>query len=186
MVHYGELNRAGAFLNTLNAQTEEQSDFVDVQQINLAYLAHPADYELSEIDRSYLFSVGTSDGAFNGYARALYEVLTGERIEVEIPEVGGQERNDTDDLLTGLPLISAYPNPSANGIFTLKIGHLSQNTTYDVMLNDATGRLWNTTNISKEGTYSLGNEQMPSGIYFLTIRDDSNNTLFQSKLVILN
>ncbi|MDX1910026.1 MAG: T9SS type A sorting domain-containing protein [Saprospiraceae bacterium] len=185
MVHYGELARANAFLNTLNTQTQDQSDFVVVQQINLAYLAHPADYELSEVDRNYLYTVGTSDGAFNGYARALYEVLTGERIKVEIPEVDSQERNNTGTTMATTPLISVYPNPSGNGVFNLQIGHLSQNTTYNVMVNDATGRLRHTASISKEGTYSLGNEQMPSGLYFLTIRDDSNHTLFQSKLIVL-
>jgi Secretion system C-terminal sorting domain len=186
MVHYGELARASVFVNTLSTQTQEQSDFVAVQNINLDYLIQPGQYVLSETNRNYLYNVGTTDGSFNGYARSLYEVLTGERIEVEIPEVGGEDRNNVATPNIVLPVISVYPNPSGNGKFNLQIGHLSPNSTYDVSLTDATGRLHHNISITSEGIYGIGSEQMPSGLYILTIIDDSGYTLFQSKLVILN
>jgi len=188
MVHYGELTRARIFANNLFTQTQEQSDFVGVQNINLDYLAQPAAYELTETNRNYLYAVGTSDGSFNGYARSLYEVLTGDRIEVEIPEVGGEERNNfiLSDPELPLPAIWVYPNPSINGFFNLQIGRLPQNATYRASLKDATGRIRHTVNVTTDGVYSIGGGQFASGVYFLTVRDDSGNTLFQSKLVILN
>jgi hypothetical protein len=186
MVHYGELARATTFLNTLSVQTQEQSDFVGVQHINLDYLAQPTQYELSETDSSYLYAVGTSSGSFNGYARSLYEVLTGERIEVEIPEVGTEERSAVTPSDHDLPAILAYPNPSGNGYFNLQIGRLPQDVTYSASLVDATGRILESITIDTEGAYRIGGEQFTSGVYFLTVKDNSGNSLLQSKLVILN
>ena len=186
MVHNGELVRAGNFLNALITQTQEQSDFVAVQKINLDYLAQPAEYELSEPNRNYLYSVGNSDGAFNGYARSLYEVLTGERIEVEIPSLGIEERNSGASPNPVPPLISVYPNPSRTGAFNLQIGHLVQNAAYSASVIDATGRIRHTITIAADGVYEIGSEHLPSGLYFLSIRDDSNAAIFQSKLVILH
>ncbi len=187
MVHYGELARARIFVNNIGGtQTQAQSDFIAVQNINLDYLANPAQYILSETNKNYLHGVGTTDGAFNGYARALYEVLTGERIEVEIPEVVIEDRGKAVSSKIEFPLISVYPNPSGNGLFNLQIGQLSQNATYVASLSDATGRLCHFVSMASNGTYSIGNELLPSGLYFLNVKDDSGNRLFQSKLVILN
>lgn len=186
MVHCEELGRARIFVNSLSTQTQDQSDFKTVQNINLDYLAQPRLYEISEANRNYLYAVGTANGALNGYARSLYEVLTGERIEVEIPDVGIEDR-ESSTISDAMPAaILVYPNPSSNGVFNLKIGRVPTGATYTAMLTDATGRPCHQVTITTDGEYGLSSESLPSGIYFLTVRDALSHTLFYSKLVVFN
>ncbi len=186
MVHYGELSRARTFLNSLVPQTREESDFVAVQHINLDYLGDTRHYVLGETTRNYLYSVGTLDGPFDGYARSLYEVLTGERIEVEIPEIRTEERSEALSSLAASLVMLVYPNPSGNGIFNLSVEGLPQGAAHSAILTDAFGRLVQNVNVSTDGMYGIGSERLSPGLYFLTVRDGFGHTLFSSKLVVFN
>jgi hypothetical protein len=186
MVHYGELSRARTFLNSLVPQTREESDFVAVQHINLDYLGDTRHYVLSETTNNYLYSVGTLDGPFDGYARSLYEVLTSERIEVEIPEVGTEERSVSLSSDVASMDMQVYPNPSGDGIFNLSIEGLPQGNAHSTTPTDAFGRLVHKFNVSSDGVYSISSERLSPGMYFLIVRDEFGYTLFSSKLVVSN
>jgi hypothetical protein len=186
MVHYGELSRARTFLNSLVPQTREESDFVAVQHINLDYLGDTRHYILSETTKNYLYSVGTLDGPFDGYARSLYEVLTGERIEVEIPEVGTEERSESLSSDVAPLVMLVYPNPSGNGIFNLSVEGLPQGAAHSATLIDAFGRLVHNVNVSGDGVYGISSERLSPGLYYLTVRDEFGYTLFSSKLIVSN
>jgi hypothetical protein len=186
MVAHGELARAGAFLSSLNTQGQEQSTFVGVQNINLAYLSQPNAYELSAADSAFLSVVGRSNGAFGGYARSLYEVLTGQRIEVEIPDVSTEERQ-------GEPLhghvgfsASLYPNPSRSGIFNLQTAGLLQGAVCSALLFDINGREQLRYKLTSDGTYQIGSDTLPTGLYLLVVKDEAGFTLFQSKIAIFH
>lgn len=186
MVHYGELSRARTFLNNFAPQTREESDFVAVQHINLDYLSDTRHYVLGETTKNYLYSVGTLDRPLDGYARSLYEVLTGERIEVEIPEVGTEERSEVLSSAAALLFMLVYPNPSGNGIFNLSVEGLPQGAVHSATLTDAFGRLVYSVNVSSDGVYGIGSERLLPGLYFLTVRDGFGYTLFSSKLLVSN
>ena len=65
--------------------------------------------------------------------------------------------------------IIAYPNPS-KGIFEVKIANMQQNTT--IQLLDLTGKLIEQKSLTKESRtqqISIGNRELPSGVYLLKI-----------------
>lgn len=185
MMYYGEMSRARTFLNGLTAQNPEESDFIAVQNINLDYLAQPQTYQLSESTRNYLHTVGSSDEVYGGYARSLYEVLTGERIEVDIPEVHGRSKSQASAQFAKAGML-LYPNPVRNGVFHVSIENLPAEATCRLLLTDATGALKRTFLINGNGVHSFEEHGLPSGIYGVTVMDNLGTRLYQAKLVVIH
>jgi Secretion system C-terminal sorting domain len=185
MVQYGESARARTFLNNLTIQKPEHSDFVTVKNINLDYLANSDSYSVSSTDRNSLYNIGVADGFSSGYARSLYEVLTGERIEVIIPEVNVEGRS-IENAKTVQPSILVYPNPVGDGLFNVSIDHLAKGEFCEMVITDATGQIKGRYAINENGIHHFEEENLSTGIYFLNIRDHIGQSLLQTKLVITN
>ncbi len=164
MVASSEYDRASAYLNSLETQNQEQLDFIKVQHINLDYLSNQQEYQVTSETKDYLYKVGKTDGSLNGYARSLYEVLTGERIEVEIPEVIIKRTLplSNDNLKTSDFVV--YPNPAQSDMCTLSINKVDGAQRYDVFLSDATGTVSRTWKFEANGDHSLNLDHIPSGI----------------------
>jgi cytoskeletal protein CcmA (bactofilin family) len=188
IVHLGDLNRARTFLNSIATQTAEQNNFKAVQNINLDYLSNPFQYVLSAENKSFLYNVGTSEnGPFDGYARSLYEILTGERIEVNIPNVAARPRSESkvsDNKKNNSEGFAIYPNPSLDGIFNLSISKMPENAIFQASLQDLTGRTLQNLEIRQSGIYQIGTSQLVQGVYLLKVEDSFNTIVYQSKLVI--
>ena len=183
MVQHGELSRANTFLNSLHTQSDEQFNFIAVQNINLDYLEDPASYELTLTNRNLLYSIGTAAGSLNGYARSLYEILTGERIETEIP-IDWRSASET---LSGqnLTLVKVFPNPLIEDFVNVSIENLAERFPCEAILTDAFGRIHSLKKIFEDGTYQLNESKLQCGIYFISVIDNLGNRIFQSKLISL-
>ena len=156
MVQAGELSRADTFLNSLSTLSAEEDNFVTVQNINLDYLNNPSAYVLTQGKKDTLYSIGTTEGALNGYARSLYEVLTGERIEIEIPiDWRGSEEITSSWIPTK---VSVFPNPLIDDYFQITIENLGDKNTCQLV---------------------------PNGVYMVSVIDNLNNQLYQNKLIVI-
>jgi hypothetical protein len=181
MVEFGELTRARSFLNVLHPHNQEQTNFVTVQNINLDYLAHPQAYSASQSTKNQLYSIGTSDGPYNGYARSLYEVLTCERIEVDIPiEWRSITSNINED---EQPSLRLFPNPSSDDYFTVYLNGLAEGN-YHIRLITPMGSVISEQLIRGNGEYSVGSSDITAGLYFVTLNDDIGTTILHSKILL--
>ncbi len=79
-------------------------------------------------------------------------------------------------------LTMVYPNPSPNGIFTLKSDNSEENSSAQITLIDLKGNIISTSIISLSDAYNLDLSQMPKGMYLLQIVRDNNKEL--KKLII--
>jgi len=185
MVSNGELIRARTFLTTMNPQNTEENDFIAVQNINLDFLSQPFTYMIDNTTKEDLYEIGTSAGPFTGYARALYEVLTGERIEVSIPEVV-VERSGMKSINQNQAVIHIYPNLVENGTFNIVVANLPQGAVYQGVLTDITGGAKSIFLINDNGSRSIDCGGFHSGVYYLSVRDNSGHQIFLSKLFLIN
>jgi hypothetical protein len=186
IVHNGQITRAKTYLNTLLLQNQEQIDFVAVQNINLDYLEEPFAYELQQADKNYLFSVGTSDGTLNGYARSIYEVLTGERIEVQVPEIIIERSDSFNNSQEKIQEIRFSPNPVLNGVISIRGTNLISNEMCKISLMDLSGVNKHFWEFAASEKLDLNLIDVTTGIYFLKVVDSKGKILLQTKLVVFN
>lgn len=186
MVTFGEYNRARTYLESLEVQNIDESNFKWVQGINLDYLQNMFEYSLVEEDRLRLEQIGRADGSLNGYARSLYEVLTGERIEVNFAEPegsGGGERGQNAGWREDLT-VSTFPNPVRNGRLSIAVSGITSTGTLRSELFDLSGRQSAYQSIVTDGTFSMDVSSLPDGVYFLKVSNTENEVLYQTKVVI--
>ncbi len=183
LVSNGDVSRARNLLNSITPRNSEQTNFITVQNINLDYLEDPTSYEISSQDEEDLYDIGITDGPFNGYARSLYEILTGERIEVEVP-LEWRSNYSTSSNEVKHPVINVYPNPSKGNSFYVDLSQLEDGE-HNIKLTDLLGRIIAELKILGEGIYTFDKEYVPDGIYYVSIWN-MNNTLIGSKVLIAN
>lgn len=183
LVSKGDISSARNLINSITPRNTEQTNFKMVQNINLDYLEDPTTYELSSQDEEDLYDIGTTDGPFNGYARSLYEILTGERIEVEVP-LEWRSNSSSSSNEVKQPVITVYPNPSAGNSFYVDLSQLEDGV-HNIKLTDLLGRTVSEFKIPGDGIYTFDIEHVPDGIYYVSIWN-MNNTLIGSKVLISN
>jgi hypothetical protein len=182
MVQFGELTRARTFLSSLQPRNQEQSNFIAVQNINLDYLAHPQAYNISPSTKNQLYVIGTSDGPYNGYARSLYEVLTGERIEVDIPLEWRSSASNINNIEH--PNLTLFPNPSLDENFKVRLTGLTEGSYY-IRLITPIGQVISEQPIYGNGEYRVGLDDNNKGLFFVTVNDDGGTVILHSKILLL-
>lgn len=132
--------------------------------------------------------IGRADGPFNGYARALYEALTGERIEVQFAELQLPESGErAQSAPTGTELsVSTFPNPVQHGQFNIVISGMAETGALKSELFDLNGRRATSKTILTEGAFTMDISDLPSGVYFLKVSNPDHALLYQTKVVIFN
>ncbi|MEO5582441.1 MAG: right-handed parallel beta-helix repeat-containing protein, partial [Saprospiraceae bacterium] len=152
LVNNGELSRARTFINTLNPRNSEQTNVIYTENINLDYLLNPAAYQLTTTVKNQLYSIGSTDGAYNGYARSLYEVLTGDRMDLDIPlSWRSSEPNQTN---LPAPSLRAFPNPNLDGNINLEVQNLPSGN-YKITLYTSLGTSITHIDITESGLYTI-------------------------------
>ncbi len=184
MVEFQEYNRARNQLNNTVSSSLEEQNFLAVQQINLNYLSNIREFALSEPDQNFLYAVGTSPGPLNGYARALYEVLTGNRIEVDIPEFTVERSEQAQTAMERQAHIYSYPNPVQNNQHTLVFDEPLGIQDYSATLLDATGKTLRNWQLNGKNQFVLTLENVPQGIYLLQVFDENGLSAYRTNLVI--
>ena len=181
LVNIGDLSRARNVLNSLNPKTAEESDFIYVQDINLDYLENPVAYAITSEVIGDLYSIGLSDGPYSGYSRSLYEIFTGERLEVDIPVEWRAPLFEPK--IKAAPNIRVYPNPSAAGNLNVEVSSLSEDK-FKIRLSSPLGFDLFEYNIESDGVYSINPPDMIPGVYFLSLIDSKNQAIIVSRVLL--
>lgn len=186
MVAFGEYQRARAFINTYPASNNEEKNFKWVQGINLDYLESFHEYSLSEENKLLMRQIGESEGPYNGYARALYEVLTNERIEVKFAEIDDTKNQERNGFTSSLHSISVYPNPVRNGKVIIEGPTMGDTLSPYLELTDLNGYKWVCSTSITGDNKTIDVSLLPTGLYMLKIINHTTGELQCKKIIIIN
>jgi hypothetical protein len=179
LVEYGRLQEARNYLSSLTTSSDEEIDFIDVQNIYLDALLDQA-YTPKSSDLSFLYSVGQRNTVFAGYAASVYFYLTGEIIEGVIHDV--DPRNSEFSKSESNIKFSIYPNPFTDNLINISIDGYDSNSTVRAEVYDVNGRLISSQAIINTETQLIFPKDLEKGIYFYKVY--INNEEYQNgKLV---
>ena len=171
-----DYTKASGILNTLPQDNAEQIAFGTVQNVNIKRLMQATlddPYIPTEIEKSDLFDIGSSDHICSGYARGLYKVLTGIIIPAYIktpsPKNATTPRS-ASELITDL---SIFPNP-LNG--SLNLGNLDADRVYSYKVIDLVGMSLLSGTIDKSETTTIDVSSLELGLYHIVLLLDDEQT----------
>ena len=169
MMNANEHVRASQYLSSLTLEREDQSDFIDVQNIYLSYLSDRNGFTLSENDRSTIYTAGMKRLPLAGFSRSIYYELTGERIFLDVPMYDnsttiGKSRSNKDELS-----INVFPNPSQlSELININIeDELVNDVNYSVSVYNTHGTVI-AEKIVKRGNHKITLPEL-SGILFISV-----------------
>ncbi len=187
LVYYDEYNRARNLLANMSPQTTEEQEFVWVQNINLDYLQTRENYLLSPTDEATLTAIALKSDPYSGYARALYEQITGIRIYLDIPSPArntAPRESASISIDDGLEMI-IKSNPILNDNISLKLNGVSEENQYQLDVVDITGELmWSTSNQQKS-TQNINTQNWNRGIYIVRITNERTGVSNNTKIVVM-
>ncbi len=186
MLYNGEIGRARTYLNALVTSTTEEYDFKAAQFINLDYLSDVKSYQLSATNKNLLYNIGKRAYPLNGYARSLYQVLTGERLELEKPNIGNRSSRGGELFSNLNEGIYSAPNPVSNGTHIIYFNSKQHDQDFKIQLVDVNGQnVYFGQSIGKL-EYEINTSDLTDGLYFLRISNQLGETAYQAKLVVMN
>ena len=183
LVNYGDITGSIQYLNSLNPIEPEEQDFIQTQQIYLDYLQDPSNYVLSNVDSSYIRSVGEQKTTLAGFSRAIYYVLTGIRIPIDIDTTYIHASTRSSKLETKVEMsispLNLYPTPSLNDILNIEL--LSEEKIETIDIIDMYGNQYKAI---RRNSKQLDISLLSKGLYFLNIKTETGK-LFSGKFVKL-
>lgn len=179
LMNNGELNRAQNYLDSLQTKLPEEQNFVTAQNIFIDYVENRNTYTLSAQDSTMLYNIGIEENPYSGYARSIFYKLTGERIDINLPQIiRNNPRNIIEDKSN--LLISIYPNPTNRDGFYINIDNFDNNANYNYSIESIEGK-----NV-KQGVIKLRSSNIElnenNGIYILQLY--KNKELLSSEKII--
>ena len=182
LIESNYLSDASLFLNQIGAVTQEEQDFVFVQNINIARLASGPNYQLQNSDESMLIQIGKKFDPLSGFARGVYTAITGEYIDLDIPLPGSSVLPRSTEIVEKQTNgFSVYPNPTNDHLFIMAPENSQSEYTFtlqDVLGNEVQKHQFS----GKETKFSLPMTTLNNGLYILTIKD-GNTSLLVEKIV---
>jgi hypothetical protein len=168
------IDEATTLLESMPSRNEDEQFFKEVQSINLKRLKFEENmyWNITVSDLNRLENIALSIQPSSGYARSLYEYLTGKAIPIPIlnseqnNKMDVSSRNDINSNSNSIDLIKIYPNPANDklNIVSKGIDILS------ITITDLSGRSTKYNNILKK-EYSINLEKYNTGFYNITIID---------------
>lgn len=184
MVNTGQLSRARQYVNGLATENISQSNFIAAQNINLDYLQDVNNYTLSAQNENFLRTVGEGFEPLDGYARSIYEVITGNRIWLDVPDPRSSVRPRSSKPSVEQITFNVYPNPTNGGDISVAIKDAEIESNYTIRLIDIYGRLVYKDTIEGDRA-NVNTATMPSGTYILSISNEQGKVEYVEKVVVL-
>ena len=131
---------------------------------------------------SRLAEIGRKPGPINGYARSIYYLVTGEKLELEIPELQIEQREN--EKTQHDRQIHCYPNPSSD-VLHIEIAEKIAST-YLMTMTNLDGKTVMSKKISSNRESIEDVSSLSSGVYVLNITSSDEMPIYTQKIVILN
>jgi len=174
----GDYTLASSYLKSMQASSEEETDFIYTQAMNIRYLESGMSYEFPSSNINTLETIANKNYPLSAYAKSLYFLIKGKEIITDFPEI--DDDRGKKSIFEDSFLISVYPNPTT--------GQLSINTDNPdgllIKLLDSRGSEI-LKKIIHEGDSSIDISDLSGGIYFLNYNSDRGNTTTK-KIIVLS
>ncbi len=169
----GDYIGAANYLQTIDVSSEQLSDFVTTQNINLWRLEHGPFASASAEDLNTLILIGQKQHPLAAYARALYFVLTGEQIEVTLPQIAQNNLTRERKERAVKKSILIQPNPFRD---IIEILPTPDNPISALSVKDIFGQIYY--NASEPGgePIRIPTSNWPQGIYILIVKNSMGFT----------
>jgi len=188
MVNTNQFNRARDFINSLSPEKKPYKDFIIAQNINLDFLENVENYILSPTDKEKLISIGMGNSPLDGYSRSIYEVITGERLELYFPEPKERLFSGERAFLGGENnegKIEVFPNPILDSELSILLEDFEHEEKLTVKLTNLQGFEIYKSEIDKN-EYKINTSNFIGGVYILQISNDKNEIKHIEKLIFLD
>lgn len=176
LMHFGILMNEGAYtdaenyLNSVQNESPEWADFVQIQSINIERLQSEGEYQLSASDQSYLEDVAESNKGVKAYARSLLGLLEGIEYFDEW-DLGGADAGlklSTNNQVLKTEIIDVFPNPSKD-IFTLTFEDGFNKKVKEVKIYNLVGELIYTKQDFETNKIEINAGNWTNGVYLLEV-----------------
>jgi len=176
-----DLTSARTYLNSILTESEQMSDFVIVQNINLDRLPYGPFYEASDTEINTVIEIAQKNHSYAAYAKALYYVLTGEVISSEIPDIGGliQPRSISGNTDNDKKELKVYPNPFSEFLNVEVKGYEN----VDIAITDVYGRVVYSES-TDQSVFNISIDTWNQGMYLIVIKSDNEVILIDKILLI--
>lgn len=160
----GQFEQAQNVLNEVQPSNTDESNFKATQVINLLRLQSLDPYQATSSHLSTLYNITYSNLPSAGYARSLYYIMTGQYLDINLPELpsGGGPRS-REDLMFEPKL---HPNPTSNLVF-IDFPTFVNNSFLKVY--DVQGSLVQTLKLDQTNNVSIDLSNQNQGLYFIKL-----------------
>jgi len=158
-----------------------ESEYLEVQQIYLDYLeGRFGPVSQSSVNR--LRVIALKQHSFSGYAHALYYLITGEKIGIDIPDSNNvvERRENSAEIFRD---ISVFPNPTSD-LVNVEV-YESESSDYTFSLVGMNGLSMLKEVIASNSKMKIDVSSITPGIYSMSILDAKGAVIFQDRLVIM-
>lgn len=169
LVEYGRLLEARNYLSNLTTSSDEENNFVDVQNIYLDALEDQS-YTPKSSDLSFLNAESQQNTVLAGYAASVYFYLIGEVIEGVHHYVDPRSREKSN--YKSDYGISIYPNPFTDNQLNIIIDGFDNKTSARAEVYSISGRLMLKQPIINHETNLIFSQNLEKGIYFYKVYFD--------------
>jgi Secretion system C-terminal sorting domain len=174
-----KLDSARQYLNLINDTTEQLTDFITIQSINLDRIPYGPYFNCSDSILNVVENIANKSHPYSAYGKALYYALTGEIISSEVPSFSQRSAQITSsNPVVTTSSISIFPNPFLD-ILHIRLSELN-NTKIEIF--DMYGKLIYVStpdrSLQKINTIDWG-----TGLYVVVVRRDEE--ILKHDLIVL-
>jgi hypothetical protein len=178
-----QFSAANALLQSFPQSTTDDQYFVQVQNINSARLANP-EFLLNTTQLTTLQGIAESPSPEAGYAQSMLGILTGQIFMPRVPDLGGERNAPHSTRADIADVLSISPNPVSDILQVQVPQPFGKSGRKTLELRDlSTGILIRNIQAPDGGDISISVETLPSGIYLLTLKEQSV-TIARKKVVV--
>jgi hypothetical protein len=175
---------AETYLNNLFPMSQDERDFVTVQDINLTRLKGGTRV-VSPSDSLTLYQIGNKLHPLSGYARSLYFTTTGDRIILAEPAASKSVYYKPNVIVTTDQSVTLSPNPVSGGLLTVTLNKPYEHLV-DIFVVDISGRILKQVQLEqgiKQTIIEL--EGLSDGMYLIhAVNQKDNKTLWPLRVVV--
>lgn len=176
-----DLSGARAYLNSIRSESEQLSDFITIQTINLDRLPYGPFYETSDTEINTVRSIALKSHPYAAYGKALHYALTGEVISSEMPDMEGETIQPRSILNnTSTQVLRAYPNPFSDNLSIELNGY--ENVKIDIV--DFYGRVV-FSSATDQTSWDIPTSTWNQGLYWVIIESEGEVVL-TDKIFLIN
>lgn len=173
---------AASYINSMQTSTQEETDFIFTQTLNLNRLENH-EYVPDSIELIDLYQIGIKTDPLAGYARSLYQYFTDEKIDLGLEEDDDLSENRfiPEIMDEKQSIVKLYPNPFSDMV---SIDYRFINDTGIEIFNTVGQLVWFADFSKGEGFENIDLSKMHPGIYYVLITDKkTETTLYVEKII---